>query len=221
MTTDELDKAVHDFIISNGGYPTPLGFMHFPKSVCTSVNEVLCHGIPDLRPLEKGDYINIDVTCFIEGYHGDTSVMALIGDVHPEIRRLIDATQRAVYESIKICKPGVPFNKIGDICERVARDEGFTVCPLFNGHGIGKLLHLPPSIIPVKNKYPGVMEPGNAFTIEPIFMMFNSEKYHMWDDHFTTISRDNPSAQWEHTVLITETGCEVITLREGEKLPII
>ena len=144
MTTNDVDRIVHDFIISHDAYPTPIGFMGFPKSVCTSVNEVVCHGIPNLRPLENGDYLNIDCTLYKDGVHGDSSVMVKIGDIHPDIQKLIDCTQKALYESIKICKPGTPFNEIGNVCEQVAEAGGFVVCELFTGHGVGKLLHLPP-----------------------------------------------------------------------------
>ncbi|CAD8155048.1 unnamed protein product [Paramecium octaurelia] len=215
MTTDDLDKIVHEFIISQNAYPSPIGFKGFPKSVCTSVNEVCCHGIPNLRPLDFGDSLNIDVTIFYDGVHGDTSVMAQVPEMNPKITKLINTTQKALYEAIKICKPGEKFSKIGDIVEEVAADEGFTVCELFTGHGIGELMHMPPMIIHNFNDYPGVMVPGNVFTIEPVLLM-RHDQYSMWKDNFTVVSPDNPSAQWEHMVLITEKGYEVLTKREDE-----
>ncbi|EAR84818.1 methionine aminopeptidase (macronuclear) [Tetrahymena thermophila SB210] len=220
ITTDELDKICHKFIIDNNAYPTALGFMHFPKSVCTSVNEVVCHGIPNTRPLKNGDYINLDVTLYIEGVHGDNSLMVPVGDVHPEIMKLIQTTQKALYESIKVCKPGTPFRKIGEVCESIAHENGFSVCELFTGHGVGELLHMAPAVFHEKktrSENPYVMQPGMVFTIEPIFTMRRG-RYQMWSDQMTVVSPYNPSAQWEHTILITEQGHEVITLRDGEKI---
>ncbi|EGR34224.1 methionine type i, putative [Ichthyophthirius multifiliis] len=220
ITTDELDKICHKFIIDNGAYPTALGFMEFPKSVCTSVNEVICHGIPNTRPLYNGDYINLDVTLYKHGVHGDNSLMVKVGNVHPKISKLIEVTQMAVYESIKICKPGVKFRKIGDICQEIANSNGFHVCELFTGHGVGKLLHMPPIVFHSKkseSESPYTMQPGMVFTIEPIFCI-EEGSYYQWDDGMTVVSPYNPSAQWEHTILITDDGHEVFTLREGERI---
>lgn len=227
MTTDDVDKIVHDFIIDNNAYPSPIQFLGFPKSVCTSVNEVVCHGIPNLRPLRNGDYLNIDCTLFLDGVHGDSSIMVQVGDVHPKIQDLIKATQEAVYESISICKPGTPFKQIGTVCEKVAEKYGFVVCELFTGHGIGELMHLPPSILHhckprgsfsgLDNDYSGEMQVGNVFTIEPIFLMRHGE-FQMWRDGFTVVSPQNPSAQWEHMVQITENGYNILSKREGESI---
>ncbi|EGR28288.1 methionyl aminopeptidase, putative [Ichthyophthirius multifiliis] len=189
ITTDDIDKICHEFIIKNGAYPTCLGFNNYPKTICTSVNEVLCHGIPDQRPLENGDYLNLDISLYLNGVHGDTSIMIQIGEkVHPEIQKLIKTTQQALYESIKICQPG---------------------------HGIGHLLHLPPVIYHCKKtqmESPYVMEEGMVFTIEPIFTMQFQDCF-IWEDQFTVVSPFNPSAQWEHTVLVTDSGYEVLTQR--------
>lgn len=126
-TTDDIDKAVHEHIIAHDAYPTPIDYLHFPKSVCTSVNEVLCHGIPDSRPLIEGDYCNIDVTCYLDGYHGDTSAMVMIGDVHPDIKNLIRVTREAMFKAIEICKPGVRYDKIGEVIHEHATKHGYVV----------------------------------------------------------------------------------------------
>jgi len=216
LTGEDVDKEIHDFIIKNGGYPTPIGFMGFPKSVCISPNEVMCHGIPNMRPFQNGDYVNLDISVYVNGVHGDTSLMVQVGNVHPDVQKLIKVTQQAVYQSIKMCKPGVQFSAIGEICEDIAKEHGFHSSELFTGHGIGELLHMPPMITHTYNNYPGEMQVGNVFTIEPIITMYPPEQILMWKDKWTVVSQNNPSAQWEHTVLITENGFEVLTKREGE-----
>lgn len=148
MTCEDLDKFVHDTIIAQGAYPTPIGFMGFPKSVCLSVNEVLVHGIPSTRVLENGDSLNVDVSVFYDGYHGDNNLMIEIGEVHPDIKKVINVTRKAVYEAIRICKPGQKFSEIGRTIEEVAKANNIHVCDMFNGHGIGQQLHLPPCVHP-------------------------------------------------------------------------
>lgn len=148
MTCEDLDKFVHDSIIGQGAYPTPIGFMGFPKSVCISVNEVLVHGIPSMRVLETGDSLNVDVSVFFDGYHGDNNLMIAIGEVHPHVRKVIDVTRKAVYEAIKICRPGQKFNMVGKTIQSVAQTHGIHVCDMFNGHGIGQQLHMPPCVHP-------------------------------------------------------------------------
>ncbi|KRW98279.1 Peptidase M24, structural domain [Pseudocohnilembus persalinus] len=217
VSTNDLDVLIHNYIIEQGAYPTPLGFMHFPKSVCSSVNEVLCHGIPNSRKLQNGDWINLDVTLFIDGVHGDNSGMVCVGDVHPDVQNLIKVTQKAVYESIKICRPGTPIKQIGEVCQQVAEDNGYINCELFTGHGVGEKLHMPPIVQHQKNDSPHIMEPGMVFTIEPIFMM-KPGPYVMWQDDFTILSPGVPSAQWEHMVMITEDGHEVLTKRDDEDI---
>jgi len=216
MTGDEADALIHDFIISKNAYPTPIGFMNFPKSVCISTNEVLCHGIPNKRPFQDGDYVNYDISVFIDGVHGDNSVMVEYGNVHPDIQKLIKVTQEALYESIKVCKPGAYFRDIGEVCEDIAKKNGYYSCKLITAHGIGPLLHMPPMIPHFRTHMPYKMSPGNVFTIEPIFMMKDVKAPHVWEDDFTLVAPGNPSAQWEHTVLITENGYEVLTKRSNE-----
>mgnify|MGYP002344952573 FL=1 len=154
MTCEDLDKFVHDTILQQGAYPTPIGFMGFPKSVCISVNEVLVHGIPSMRPLYDGDSLNVDVSIFYDGYHGDNNLMIQIGEVDEDVRKLIKVTQQAVYEAIKVCKPGQKFNEIGRAIETYASSNGMYVCEMFNGHGVGEQLHLPPCIHPYCNCVP-------------------------------------------------------------------
>lgn len=217
-TTDDIDKAVHEHIISHDAYPTPIDYLHFPKSVCTSVNEVLCHGIPDKRPLVSGDYVNIDVTCYKDGYHGDNSAMVAIGNVHPDIKNLIRVTREAMYKAIEICKPGVSYNKIGEVIDEYAKKHGYVVCPHFTGHGIGQDLHCGPFVFHTPGRVNATMEVGNVFTIEPIIMLHDPQDLiYEWRDGWTIVAHNTPSAQWEHMVAIHDDGPEILTLREDEE----
>jgi methionyl aminopeptidase len=218
MTTDDIDKIIHEYIISKDCYPSAIGYMGFPKSLCTSVNEVLCHGVPNQRKLNNGDYVNFDVTTFYKGLHGDTSGMALIGNVHPDVQKLMRVTREAMYKAINICKPGVKVKKIGETIEDYAREFNYTVSAEFAGHGIGQQMHMYPSIMHSRedNNVNDVMEEGMAFTIEPIILMHPYDQLYMWEDNWTVVCPNNPSAQWEHTILITKDGYEILTLREGE-----
>lgn len=219
-TTEDIDRAVHEHIISHDAYPTPIDYLHFPKSVCTSVNEVLCHGIPDNRPLVSGDYCNIDVTCYLNGYHGDNSAMVTIGDVHPDIKNLIRVTREAMYKAIEICKPGVPYSKIGEVINDYAIKHNYVVCPHFTGHGIGQNLHEGPFVYHVPNNTADKMEVGNVFTIEPILMLHDpNDLIYSWRDNWTMIAHNTPSAQWEHMIAIHDDGPEIITLRKDEVSP--
>lgn len=219
-TTEDIDIAVHEHIIKNDAYPTPIDYIHFPKSVWTSVNEVLCHGIPDNRPLRDGDYVNIDVTWYIDGYHGDNSAMVMIGDVHQDVKNLIRVTREAMYKAIEIWKPGVSYNKIGETIDAYAKKHSYHVCPFFTGHGIGKTLHLGPFVYHIPNNITTKMDVGHVFTIEPIIMMYNSnDMVYEWEDGWTIIAHNTPSAQWEHMVAIHDDGYEILTLRDGEERP--
>jgi len=213
VTTDTIDRAVHQMAIEHGAYPSPLNYGKFPKSVCTSINECLCHGIPDSRPLEEGDIINIDVTVFLDGHHGDCSRMFMVGDtVSEDARKLCEVNRKAVEEAIAICKPGVPFKEIGKVITRVAKEAKVAVNKDFVGHGVGKVFHASPAVYPTSNPFqPEVMQVGQTFTIEPIFTL-GTDKYKMWSDNWTAVTRDGSwAAQHEHTVLITETGVEILT----------
>mmetsp|Transcript_68780 Transcript_68780/g.149696 ORF Transcript_68780/g.149696 Transcript_68780/m.149696 type:complete len:393 (+) Transcript_68780:47-1225(+) len=212
-TTDDIDAATHDFIISKGAYPSPLGYLDFPKSISTSVNDILAHGIPDDRQLEDGDILNIDVTVFFDGHHGDTSCMFLVGEPDLEARRLCQSGHDAMMAGIQACGPGADFRGIGYRIERVARQSGFHVSPLFNGHGVGHYFHGAPQIIPVTNdEDQGIMLPGMIFTVEPILVEHDDDSWFDWSDGWTVQTRTNSrAAQFEHTILITDVGHEILT----------
>ncbi|XP_019632235.1 PREDICTED: methionine aminopeptidase 1D, mitochondrial-like [Branchiostoma belcheri] len=211
MTTDEIDRLVHESTVSHGAYPSPLNYGGYPKSVCTSVNNVACHGIPDSRPLQNGDIINIDVTVYYNGFHGDTSETFLVGNVDEAGCTLVDVARRCRDKAITVCRPGTQFCEIGRTISSVAKETGLTVSPNFIGHGIGAFFHGPPEINHIANSLPGTMEAGMAFTIEPIIME-GSHQITILEDGWTAVSVDNGrSAQFEHTVLITEEGVEILT----------
>ena len=214
VTTDELDQIVHETAIENDCYPSPLNYYQFPKSVCTSVNEVVCHGIPDKRPLKSGDIVNLDVTVYHHGYHGDLNETYLVGSVDKKGKNLVKSTYNALMKAIEICKPGTRFSEIGDVINDYVEQDHFSVVKDITGHGIGKLFHTIPYILHYrKNKMDGIMKPGNIFTIEP---MINEGgwKCKLWNDNWTVVTLDGKrSAQFEHTILITEDGCEVLTAR--------
>jgi len=209
--TDEIDTLVHNLSIKSGAYPSPLNYRNYPKSVCTSVNNVACHGIPDNRPLEDGDIINVDITVFYKGYHGDCSKTFLVGTVDDQGKLLVEATEVCLEEGIKMCKPGVHFRDIGYGIEKKATELGYTVIPAFLGHGIGSYFHGPPEIFHTRNNYPGKMRPGMTFTIEPILTQ-GEELIDILDDNWTAVTADDArTAQFEHTVLITDSGVEILT----------
>ena len=214
VTTDELDQIVHETAIENDCYPSPLNYYKFPKSVCTSVNEVICHGIPDKRPLKNGDIVNLDVTVYHHGYHGDLNETYLVGNVDKKAKHLVKATYNSLMKAIEICKPGVKFSEIGEVINDYIDQEKFSVVKSYTGHGICKLFHTAPEILHYrKNRTKGVMKPGNIFTIEP---MINEGDWRCvnWLDNWTVTTTDGKrSAQFEHTILITDDGCEVLTAR--------
>ncbi|XP_012289173.1 methionine aminopeptidase 1D, mitochondrial isoform X2 [Orussus abietinus] len=212
ITTDLLDEYIHELIINNAAYPSPLNYKGFPKSVCTSVNNVACHGIPDNRPLQDGDILNVDVTVYLNGYHGDCSAMFEVGNVDAEAKRLIEVTQLCLRHAIELCKPNENFNSIGNIIEETANKHGFNVIPAFVGHGIGNYFHGPPDIYHIANDMPGKMQPGMTFTIEPVITQ-GSEEIEICEDGWTAVTVDKArTAQCEHTILITNNGCEILTL---------
>lgn len=211
-TTDQLDALVHQLIVDGGGYPSPLGYRGFPKSVCTSVNEVICHGIPDLRPLADGDIVNVDVTVYLDGVHGDTSAMALVGDVDEESARLVQITRECFEQGIAAVAPGRPIRDIGKAVQAHAEAHGYGVVRAFVGHGIGEQFHGAPMIVhhddPAATQ---LMEPGMTFTIEPMLTIGNW-RHRMWDDGWTAVTVDGGrSAQFEHTLVVTETGAHILT----------
>lgn len=218
VTTDLIDRRTHDFIVSHlGCYPSPLHYSGFPKSICTSINEVLCHGIPDDRPLARGDILNIDVSVYTgAGYHGDCSDMFVVGDCDAVGQSLIDVTRGALNAAIAQCGPGVPFSRIGDVISRyVGKSSRFAVVEEFTGHGIGTEFHMFPYIIHTRNEVGGVMQAGHTFTIEPV-VVEGSTRFRVARDGWTAVALDGGrSAQIEHTVLVREEGgAEVLTVAD-------
>jgi methionyl aminopeptidase len=212
ITTDELDRIGHEFLCDHGAYPSTLGYRGFPKSLCSSVNEVICHGIPDSRRVEDGDIVNIDITAYLDGVHGDTNATFLAGDVDEESRLLVERTREALERGIKAVRPGRRINVIGRVIESYAKRFGYGVVRDFTGHGIGTAFHSG-LIIPHYDEamYDDVIEAGMTFTIEPMLNL-GTHEWEMWDDDWTVVTRDGRrSAQFEHTLLVTPTGAEVLT----------
>ena len=214
VTTDEIDRAGHEFLLDHGAYPSTLGYRGFPKSVCTSVNEVICHGIPDSTVIEDGDICNIDVTAFIGGVHGDNNATFLVGDVDEESRLLVERTENSLKRAIKAVMPGREVNVIGRVIESYARRFGYGVVRDYTGHGVGESFHSG-LIIPHYDAAPAydtVIEPGMTFTIEPMLNL-GTHEWTMWDDDWTVTTRDKKrTAQFEHTLLVTDSGAEILTL---------
>ena len=212
VTTDELDRVGHDFLVEHGAYPSTLGYKGFPKSLCTSVNEVVCHGIPDSTELNDGDIVNIDITAYIGGVHGDTDATFLVGEVAEEDRLLVERTEEALRRAIKSVRPGRPISVIGRVIESYARRFGYGVVREFTGHGIGSSFHsglvVPHFDDPSNDR---VIEAGMTFTIEPMLNL-GTHEWEMWDDGWTVVTRDRKrSAQFEHTLLVTEGEPEILT----------
>jgi len=211
-TTAQIDDAVYDATVGRGHYPSPLNYHGFPKTVCTSVNEVICHGIPDDRALADGDIINCDVSAYVEGHHGDNSAMFLVGDVSEEGRRLVDATRDALAAAIEVCRPGRPLTSIGDAIAEVYEPLGYESVQQYCGHGVGADFHMLPFIHHYRNDIPGTMEERMIFTIEPM-LVAGKQASDIWSDGWTVVAADGSlSAQFEHTILITKDGAEILTL---------
>ncbi|KAJ3260349.1 Methionine aminopeptidase 1D, mitochondrial [Boothiomyces macroporosus] len=211
MSTLELDKIVFEEITKNGAYPSPLDYHGFPNAICTSVNNVICHGIPDNRKLKTGDLLNIDVTVFYSGYHGDTSKTVAIGNVDDKGLHLMETTLNALKAGIDKVGPNKPLNLIGRVIEEIGSKNGYSIDKQFCGHGIGKLFHQAPLIMHYDNPDDTLLEPGMIFTIEPIFNQ-GSDGFVKWPDAWTAVTVDGArSAQFEHTVLVTDDGVEVLT----------
>jgi methionyl aminopeptidase len=212
VTSDELDRIGHEFLCDHGAYPSTLGYKGFPKSLCTSVNEVICHGIPDNRVVEDGDIVNIDITAFLDGVHGDTNATFLAGDVDAETTALVEHTREALARGIKAVKPGRRINVIGRVIESYAKRFGYGVVRDFTGHGIGSSFHSG-LVIPHYDEsyYDDLIEVGMTFTIEPMLNL-GTHEWNMWDDDWTVVTKDlKRSAQFEHTLLVTPEGAEVLT----------
>ncbi|XP_071470624.1 methionine aminopeptidase 1 isoform X6 [Marmota flaviventris] len=253
VTTEEIDHAVHLFsadttslfvvvlriepgphacqaCIARNCYPSPLNYYNFPKSCCTSVNEVICHGIPDRRPLQEGDIVNgegrnslkmtMDITLYRNGYHGDLNETFFVGDVDEGARKLVQTTYECLMQAIDAVKPGVRYRELGNIIQKHAQANGFSVVRSYCGHGIHKLFHTAPNVPHyAKNKAVGVMKSGHVFTIEPMICEGGWQD-ETWPDGWTAVTRDGKrSAQFEHTLLVTDTGCEILTRRLDSARP--
>ena len=213
VTTDEVDRVVHEFLIDHDAYPSTLGYKAFPKSCCTSLNEVICHGIPDSTVIEDGDIVNIDVTAYIGGVHGDTNATFLAGDVDEESRLLVERTREAMMRAIKAVRPGRELNVVGRVIESYAKRFGYGVVRDFTGHGIGRSFHS--GLVVLHYDEPNVhteLVPGMTFTIEPMITL-GSIDYDIWPDKWTVVTKDRSrTAQFEHTILVTPDGAEILTL---------
>jgi len=217
-TTDDLDRICHDYTVNvQHAIPAPLNYHGFPKSICTSVNHVVCHGIPDDRKLKNGDIINIDITDIKDDYHGDTSQMFFVGEPSIRARRLVEVSRECLLIGIRLVRPGTRLGDIGHAIQRHAESKGFSIVREYCGHGIGREFHEDPQVLHYGEPGTGmVLEPGMVFTIEP---MLNAGKRQIkvLPDKWTVVTKDRSlSAQWEHTILVTEDGYEVLTLRRNE-----
>lgn len=220
ITTNDLDVIAHEFIVAHDAYPSTVGYRGYPKAVCTSINEVICHGIPDDTVLEEGDIINLDITAFKNGVHGDLNKTFLVGDAAPDARALVERTQEALARGIKAVAPGREINVIGRAIESYARRFGYGVVRDFTGHGVGTAFHSG-LVVPHYDAAPAfdtVMEVGMVFTIEPMLTLGTPEEpgtvaWDQWDDDWTVTTRDKSlTAQFEHTLVVTERGADILTL---------
>ena len=223
ITTNEIDRLIHDYHINvQGGYPAPLNYGNppYPKSCCTSVNHVICHGIPDDKPLKNGDIVNIDVTVIKDGFHGDTSRMFAVGEISAPAKRLIQITHECMMKGIEAVRPGASLGDIGYVIQQHAESNGYSVVQEFCGHGIGRKFHEEPQVLHYGQKGTGMkLVPGMIFTIEP---MINQGKRHLriLADGWTVVTKDRSlSAQWEHEVLVTDSGFDILTVSPATQKP--
>lgn len=218
VTTDEIDRVVHEATLERDCYPSPLNYYNFPKSVCTSVNEVICHGIPDYREIQDGDIVNIDISTFNKGgYHGDLNETFCVGNVDDDGRRLVKTSFDCLATALSMVKPGTLYRDLGTAIEKTAKANKCSVVRTYCGHGIGNLFHTVPNIPHYhKNKAKGTMKVGHVFTVEPMINLGNCNDA-TWGDNWTAVTTDGKrSSQFEHTVVVTESGCEILTARENE-----
>jgi methionyl aminopeptidase len=213
VTTDDIDRVVHEFLCDHGAYPSTLGYKGFPKSCCTSLNEVICHGIPDSTLIEDGDIVNVDVTAYLDGVHGDTNQTFCVGEVSEEVRLLVERTHEATMRGVRAVAPGRPINVIGRVIEAYAKRFGYGVVRDFGGHGIGESFHSGLFVPHYDNPdLTLVMQPGMTFTIEPMITL-GTRRHDMWGDGWTVITKDRRwTAQFEHMVAVTDTGYDILTL---------
>ncbi|HJD78115.1 MAG TPA: type I methionyl aminopeptidase [Corynebacterium pollutisoli] len=215
VTTDELDRIAHEYMLDHGAYPSTLGYRGFPKSCCTSMNEIICHGIPDDTVIEDGDIVNIDVTAYKNGVHGDTNATFLAGDVTEEHRLLVERTEEAMMRGIRAAKPGREINVIGRVIEAYAKRFGYNVVQDFTGHGVGPTFHNGLVVLHYDSTaYRDILEPGMTLTIEPMINLGELD-YTIWDNDWTVQNTDYKfTAQFEHTIVITDDGNEILTLAD-------
>ncbi|MDK8625271.1 type I methionyl aminopeptidase [Corynebacterium appendicis] len=218
VTTDEIDRIAHEYMLDHGAYPSTLGYRGFEKSCCTSLNEIVCHGIPDTTVIKDGDICNIDVTAYKNGVHGDTNATFLAGDVSKEHRLLVERTKEATMRGIRAAKPGRQINVIGRVIESYAKRFGYNVVTDFTGHGVGTTFHNGLVVLHYdSDAYTDVLEPGMTLTIEPMINLGGLE-YDIWDDGWTVQNRDGEyTAQFEHTIVITNDGNEILTIPDSER----
>jgi len=213
VSTDEVDAVVHDYLCDHGAYPSTLGYRGFPKSCCVSLNEVVCHGIPDSTVIDDGDIVNIDVTAYLGGVHGDTNATFLAGDVAADARLLVERTHEATIRAIRAVRPGRQLNVVGRVIQAYASRFGYGVVRDFTGHGIGRSFHSGLVVLHYDNpEVDTVLQEGMTFTIEPMITLGGVD-YDVWDDGWTVTTADHSwTAQFEHTVLVTATGAEILTV---------
>jgi methionyl aminopeptidase len=220
VTTDEIDHYVHDLFVERGAYPSTINYHGYPKACCTSINEVICHGIPDSTVLKDGDICNIDVTGYIGGVHGDSNATFLVGSVDPESRQLVRVTDECIWHGIEAVKPGRPLSDIGRAIENHAKKYRYGVVRAFVGHGIGEQFHTDIQVLHYyDSRATTIMRPGMTFTIEPMITL-GTVNYKVWDDDWTAVTADGRrTAQFEHTILVTDEGCDVLTGGPGAVSP--
>ncbi|MDN8593714.1 MULTISPECIES: type I methionyl aminopeptidase [unclassified Corynebacterium] len=218
VTTDEIDRIAHEYMLDHGAYPSTLGYRGYTKSCCVSLNEIVCHGIPDTTVIKDGDICNIDVTAYKDGVHGDTNATFLAGDVAEENRLLVERTREATMRGIRAAKPGRQINVIGRVIESYAKRFGYNVVTDFTGHGVGTTFHNGLVVLHYDSEaYTDVIEPGMTLTVEPMINIGGLE-YDIWDDGWTVQNRDGEyTAQFEHTIVITEDGNEILTIPDSER----
>lgn len=214
VTTDEIDAVVHQVLIEHGAYPSTLGYLGYPKSCCTSLNEVICHGIPDSTVMQEGDILNVDVTAFLGGVHGDTNATFFVGEVDPRVEELVSRTEEAMLRGVRAAKPGRQVNVIGRVIEKYVGRFGYESVRDYTGHGVAEGFHNG-LVIPHYDSAPmfeDVIEEGWTFTIEPMVTL-GSQEWEMWDDGWTVVTKDRSfTAQFEHTMLMTAGGAELLTV---------
>ncbi|XP_054713209.1 methionine aminopeptidase 1D, mitochondrial-like [Uloborus diversus] len=215
VTTDDLDHIAHSTCISYGAYPSPLNYRGFPKSICTSVNNIACHGIPDSRKLRDGDVISIDVSVYYNGFHGDCAATYCVGNVDANGQHLLQVASSCLNEAIKLCHHNQYFKQIGKTISELAKQDGYTVVLAFCGHGIGSCFHTPPNILHYDNDVDGQMLKGMIFTIEPVICEGQSDILILEDGWTAATEDDSRCAQFEHTILITDNGAEILTLSDA------